>query len=178
MSKNPANFRDGKDERGRDQQFQVGGPNLHASWLRRTLGALGRISKKVTKEVRPARESVPTTAIAERLAAQLTQISGVVDASVTVARRFGAATMIEFNLVVDTNLISGETALERAVEICWDNRWLAPVGLRPHARSLPTQSGQVETWNGRSIGFSDTVLYPRELFDRFGAPRADMRWRP
>lgn len=161
----------GSDEL-RNQSFSSNGPQLHSNFFRRSLSAVGRMGKRFVREFRPSRKDVPVEALAKSISEHLQSIPGVTEAKVSVGERFGAATLIEFELVPEPDLASGESVILNAMKICWHNPWLAPVVIRPKL-----QVGE-ETLDATAAGFTSDTAFAGELYRRFGAPSADKNWRP
>ena len=74
--------------------------------------------------------------------------------------------------------------LDRVTRALWDNPEMAPVNVR--ARVLQSTGGELEEPGAQSecladmttIGFTDEIARPDELFARYGAPASDPAWRP
>lgn len=157
----------------REQSFTSANPRqLHSSVFRRGLGFLGKFGKNFMREFRPRRKDMPAEALATSISRQLQGIDGVAKAQVSLGERFGAGTLIEFDLTLSASASDPVEVLTHATKVCWHNPWLAPVVIRPRV-SLADRS-----WDATQVGFSSETAFAGELYNRFGAPKADPNWRP
>lgn len=106
---------------------------------------------------------------------------------VEVGEGFGRPSLVSADIIVADGQGGDGGAvpmLDRVTRALWDNPEMAPVNVR--ARVLQSTGGELEEPGAQSecladmttIGFTDEIARPDELFARYGAPASDPAWRP